>query len=380
LAALPAVEWDHLISPFEIRLPQRLLQAAEDAVGALYRVSRTLPYSEKIEDRAGMAATKVANHSVLMAYDFHTTEDGQCFLVEVNTNASGYLLTALMQEAHGRTETSQKILQSLKESFIHELKLAGKPFSTPHVAISDENIPEQKMLVEFLMYQDWFKSFGWSAELCEVKDLRLHNGRLAAPVDNYVDFVYNRSTDFYFEDSTHQALREAFVNGAACVSPNPREYWLLADKQRLIEYSQPNFWAEVGASAEDQARIQAVLLPTFDRGSFTSGDDIWNQRKTLFFKPKRSHGGKSVYRGESVSRKVFERLMQEDVLIQRFQPAQKVPTDDDRSVLSTWKFDLRVYAYEDQVQQIAARIYQGQVTNFASKLGGFTMVQPTKNP
>src|SRR5690606_33937586 len=105
-------------------------------------------------------------------------------------------------------------------------------------------------------------------------------------------------------------------------------------------------------------------LPTYEKSHFSSENEIWDQRKSLFFKPRQSHGGKSVYRGESVSRKVFERLMSEDVVIQRFQPAQKFPTDDPRSVLANWKFDIRFFVYQDKIQLAAARAYQGQVTNF----------------
>ena len=67
--------------------------------------------------------------------------------------------------------------------------------------------------------------------------------------------------------------------------------------------------------------------------------------------------------------------MTEDILIQRFRPAQHVPTDDPRSVLANWKFDLRFYVYEDKIQLTCARIYQGQVTNFSSPMGGFTLVR-----
>ena len=68
----------------------------------------------------------------------------------------------------------------------------------------------------------------------------------------------------------------------------------------------------------------------------------------------------------------FDRIP--DKKIQQYRPAQRVPTDDPRSVLNNWKFDLRFFVYADQVHLTTARIYQGQVTNFASPLGGFTRV------
>jgi hypothetical protein len=149
---------------------------------------------------------------------------------------------------------------------------------------------------------------------------------------------------------------------------------VLADKQRLVQFTQKGFLESVGASEEQKHAIDKVLIPSYDLKNFASPEEIWAERKTLFFKPKRSYGGKSVYRGESVSRKVFERLMHEDTLIQKYQPPQKMPTEDPRSVLNNWKFDVRFFVYGDQIQLVAARIYQGQVTNFSSPMGGFTLV------
>jgi hypothetical protein len=268
------------------------------------------------------------------------------------------------------THSGQKLegfkpLEDLFNSFKNELSLftGGKIPSSPSVAIVDENLLEQKMYPEFIMYQDWFRQNGWQAELVDAADFTA------------ADLVYNRTTDFYFDGENIQNLRRAYEHREACFTPNPYEYWLLADKERLIQFGTDSFWEGLGAQETDREAIQKVLIPTFDSKAFGSNDDIWDQRKTLFFKPKRSHGGKSVYRGESVSRKVFERLMMEDILIQKYQPAQRVPIDDDRSVLNNWKFDLRFFVYEDKIQLCAARIYQGQVTNFASPFGGFTFVQ-----
>jgi hypothetical protein len=234
------------------------------------------------------------------------------------------------------------------------------------------------MYAEFLMYRDWFRGLGWDARLAESSELVYDpTSRALRTADGVqIDLVYNRLTDFYLAEPAHESLRRAFLDSAACFTPNPREYWLLADKQRLVQFSQPEFLQQAGASDTEREAIAKVLIPTFEKSAFASEEEIWTQRKSLFFKPKHSYGGKSVYRGESVSRKVFERLMGDgDILIQKFQPAQRMPTDDPRSVLNNWKFDLRFYVYGDQVQMVAARSYQGQVTNFSSTMGGFTYVQ-----
>ncbi len=358
------VAWEHLISPLELKLPTAVRATAEKAIRAFYRVSRRPAYSGELPNNP-VGSHSGGHNSVLMAYDFHTTEDGRCFLVEINTNGAGYLLSSVMEMVKlGQNAQAYKPLADLRESFETELHLSGlRPTGRPKVAICDDNVLEQKMYPEFLMYRDWFRSFGWDAEIVETSDIQ------------GADVIYNRSTDFYLESESSAALKEAHLQGRACVTPNPHEYWLLADKERLIQFGSDSFWSKIGGTQEDREAISQVLIPTFEKSQFSSLDEIWEQRKSLFFKPKRSHGGKSVYRGESVSRKVFERLMLEDILIQKFQPAQKVPTDDERSVLNNWKFDLRFYVYQDRIQMCVARAYQGQVTNFASPLGGFTFVQ-----
>ncbi len=373
LKEIPEIAWNYLISPLEIQLKKSIYEQAEQAIQSLFSLSRKAEYARSLEPVPGISETHTTNRSVLMAYDFHTTDDGQCFLVEVNTNAAGYIFCALMEMIHRDSGTTDSaMLRSLGESFDEELKLFGRSLPKARIAIADDDIRGQKMFSEFLMYRDWFAQLGAQPELVEAKDFRFANGTLWAG-DQALDLIYNRTTDFYFEDPAHQALRQAFLAQTVCISPQPREYWLLADKQRMVEWSQSHFME--CASPQERNAISQVVLPTFDKNAFASKDEIWAQRKQLFFKPKRSHGGKSVYRGETVSRKVFERLMAEDILIQRFQPAARVPTEDTRSVLNNWKYDLRFFVYTDKIQAVAARIYQGQVTNFSSPMGGFTRVQ-----
>lgn len=376
LKSIDPMSWEHLVSPLELRLPPAVFKNAREAVNSLYELSRKPEYQKQLTAIPGISDHAENYHSVLMAYDFHTNEAGDCFLVEVNTNASGFLLASLMEMTHSEiAPENHEPLAKLKASFANELKLWGKAGTTPTVAITDEDIPNQKMYGEFLMYRDLFNEMGWLSEMCETKDFRFQDGRVLCNSGTPIDLVYNRNTDFYFEEPEYAGLREGYVKDVVCVSPNPREYWLLGDKERLIQLGRPEFLDQARASEEEKAAITKVIIPTFDKSNFGSEEEIWSQRRQLFFKPKRSHGGKSVYRGESVSRKVFERLMQDDILIQRYLPAQRMPVDDPRSVLENWKFDLRCYAYEGEIQMVAARIYQGQVTNFSSSMGGFTLVR-----
>jgi hypothetical protein len=100
-----------------------------------------------------------------------------------------------------------------------------------------------------------------------------------------------------------------------------------------------------------------------------NADTMWSRRKSLFFKPLSSFGGKGAYRGEGISRRKFDELIGRDTLAQEFVPAPTVELNG-----SDWKYDLRFYVYRDHIQYVAGRIYRGQVTNFSHDGGGFCCV------
>ena len=130
-------------------------------------------------------------------------------------------------------------------------------------------------------------------------------------------------------------------------------------------------WLETVATSDISIdAIRNVLLPTWHSSEFADISEVWQKRKQLFFKPPQSYGGKGAYRGSSISRKVFNRVMSEDTLIQQYVPAPKITFESDETS-ADWKYDLRAYAYGGEVQMLVARIYQGQITNFSQAYGGY---------
>jgi len=358
---LESVDFEILISPNVIRLPKSVWLQAEAGIKAFYQVSRTEEYQNQIStDFPWLRNLKTDGASVLMAYDFHTTADGRAFLVEINTNGAGFLLADLTYQNHEiLSPLFTQPLAQLKSSFSDEVHAWGvRPVQS--AAIVDETPERQKMFIEFLMYKDVFQSWGWKTQILDSSD----------PQARTADLIYNRLTDFYFEAPKHNWLLHDYLNNRVCITPNPREYWLLADKERLSECARNNGWNHVA--------IQNILIPTYELDYFGDADGVWAERKNLFFKPRRSHGGKAVYRGASVSRKVFERILSEDYVAQQFVPAQSWSVGDMDSYMENWKFDLRFFVYRDQIQLAIARSYQGQVTNFSSQFGGWTAVEFTK--
>lgn len=350
-----SVDWKHLASPFEVSLNAQTQKNIALAIKELFKESRNFKLGAQIEK-----SSEIKNHSVLMSYDFHTSPDGAAKLIEVNTNASGFLISALNLACHDQLDLrSLPAITSLKNSFESEIKAHYQTLpSKVSIAIVDDNIQSQKMRLEFYLYKELFESWGWSAEIFEAKDLAIQNGRAFTPSGVEVHLVYSRSTDFYLTEDSHKNLRQIFYQGLAVVSPQPIEYDLLADKNRLLELQ--------NTSDSLHAAVQNILLESRSIKDFSSSEDLWTKRKKYFFKPKNSFGGKSAYRGQSLSHKVFDRIISSDPMIQEYMPPEK---------MNGWKFDLRCFAYKDEIQMISARLYKGQLTNFSSLFGGFCPVR-----
>jgi hypothetical protein len=348
----------NLVADHPIELPLRFYKTANETVKTLFKASRSSEKLAFLREKFTAAAmvrelavldSKPKNLSVLMAYDFHfDPATGVTSLIEVNTNASAYLFSDAIYRAHNVDPYASSHsplkglspLEVLVRSFERdcEMVLHNKPRG---IAVIDQNIEQQKMYFEFLMYRDLFKQRGYQCEIFEFDRV---------PLDGHYNFIYNRHTDFFLSDVKARPLLDAYVAGAVALSPNPYEYLILSHKERLIEFA--------------EAGLSPALIPTFDVRSRKS-EELWAERKKYFFKPKSSFGAKAVYKGASITHKTFEEVLKGDYIAQEFRPPGEI---------GEFKFDVRCYAYADEIQLIVARVYQGQVTNFNTVGGGFAPV------
>ena len=107
--------------------------------------------------------------------------------------------------------------------------------------------------------------------------------------------------------------------------------------------------------------------------STDNADQLWSDRKHLFFKPISGHGGKAVYRGDKLTRSVWAAILAADYIAQDLAPPGERQVMIDGAVLPR-KMDIRLYTYDGRLLLAAARLYQGQTTNFRTEGGGFAPV------
>jgi hypothetical protein len=245
------------------------------------------------------------------------------------------------------------------------------------VAIVDEAPLEQYLAPEFELFRQLFTQHGIAAAIADPSELQWQDGHLMHQ-GTPIDMVYNRLTDFNLTEPSHLALRRAHEANAVVLTPHPRVHALLADKRNLIALSQHELLLAWGASAADRkllsSSVPATRLVTPERA-----DELWAQRRQLFFKPVAGYGAKAAYRGDKLTKRVWSEILEGDFVAQALVPpaARMIEVD---GVQTDLKFDIRAYTYAGQVQLLAARTYAGQTTNFRTQGGGFAPVIVVPSP
>jgi hypothetical protein len=307
--------------------------------------------------------------SVLLCFDFYITPDGPK-LIEINTNGAGYPTIALLYAAHGLpTLPDHEPLSALRQMFATEW---GPVIPGQRVVIVDEDIFAQRTMFEFKSYQGLFQEWGYTCDIVDIKDLSYEGTQLMA-LGKPVDRIYNRCCDFYLTTPENAILAQALQDPHVRVSPHPSSYALMADKGRMITMSQATQLERYGCDHDTIALIQSVIPPV--RAIQDEDPETWWQkRKHCFFKPQNTYGSKAVYKGDSISRKKFDSLLDQAYVVQPYFHADTVPVQLPSGDTADFKYDLRFFVYGDQVLLVGARVFQGQVTNFQTMGGGFAPV------
>lgn len=339
---------EELISPFQVTLSSETLKSIQQQIQHYWSL-RDWGSHNLAEKYAALDLRKPNNYSACMSYDFHLNANKELELIEINTNAAFLALGLELYDFHKIKNAVPFGEKNLLEMFLNELQLCGYA-ANEDIGIVDLKPPEQRLYLEFLIYQQMFKKHGVAAKILDVQEVT------GAP-----HFLYNRYTDFYLQDEISKNLRSLFNSCQINLSPHPWDYFLLADKQRLIDWNlQSNF------------EKPSSLLPVYDL-AHADKEEIWKNRKNLFFKPKNSFGSKQAYRGASISKATFETVFADNFIAQKMSnPAEIEETFIGNRI--KYKFDLRCYAYQDKLQMIIARLYQGQTTNLRTAGGGFACV------
>ncbi|MCF8152147.1 MAG: hypothetical protein K9J80_15500 [Sulfuritalea sp.] len=386
----------HLFSDSVAFVSAEHVQRMARLVVAVERVVALPAYREHVLAYApAIARHRVAARGVFHGFDFHVgggADSRGPQLIEINTNAGGGLLNAVLARAQkaccdevaallpgdlGADTHEHVFLDMFREEWRLFAESTGREAPLARVAIVDEAPATQYLHPEFVLFQRMFEQAGINAVICDPAELEFRDGVLWQRAPNAaaavpIDLVYNRLTDFALEAASSRALREAYLADAAVVTPHPQAHALYADKRNLAALSDMDLLAGWGVDADTRATLAETIPRTVPVDPAQAGD-LWARRKQLFFKPAAGYGSKAAYRGDKITKRVFDEVLAGNYVAQALvPPSSRMLRIADAPV--ELKLDLRNYVYAGHVQLISARLWQGQTTNFRTPGGGFAPV------
>ncbi len=356
------------------------LQAMQSQVHAIESVISLPTFQEAALARTQDVVNSIhaGSRGLLMGYDFHISNEGPK-LIEINTNAGGAFLVSQLQRAaskqadacgDARLASADVIDARLVESFVMEWHSAGRAGRPRRLGIVDENPTEQYLYPDMLIARDLLIRNGIETHIFSPEALAYEAGDLMSG-EGPIDMIYNRLTDFDLTEPSHVHLRQALLDDAVVMSPGPRHHALYANKRNLIWLSNAASLESFGADDADQAVLSSI--PTTRRVTEQAADELWADRRNYFFKPAAGFGSRATYRGDKLTKRVWSAILEGDYIAQALvPPTMRAVTVGEEHV--TLKYDVRLYTYAGATLLLAARLYQGQTTNFRTSGGGFAPV------
>lgn len=342
------------------------------------RTTEKLFQDHQIQEKIlGHAVSQKSPCGVFMGYDFHLTQDGPR-LIEINTNAGGAYLNLILAQSQIKCCEEENLFfgedtlngteQKFLEMFRNEWARAGKADPLKHIAIVDEDPERQYLYPEFVLFKNLFEASGITVSVVDPSQLELKDQGLYAQ-EKKVDLIYNRLTDFSLKEERNSSLKEAWKNHWVVLTPEPDHHTLYANKKNLTFLTDENFLSHSELSDREKTLVQEII-PETRRVSDCAPDALWEERKNLFFKPFEGYGSKATYRGDKITRNVWQDILQGDYVAQKLIPPGKRVMKGQASL----KSDIRAYTYQGEILLLAARLYEGQTTNFRTTGGGFSPV------
>lgn len=368
----------HLFSPYALFVHRTSLDLMGAVAQAVFEIARNRKYAAHVLRWApDIALHDPGSFGGVLGLDFHLTVAGPR-LIEINTNPGGLLLNTLLVDAvrscaptawspwtSGTRSRDASVAAWLDDA---RAQLGRMP---TRMAIVDVAPREQFLYPEFELYAEAFKQYGVDSVIRAPDDLTFGPNGLE-DADGRIDAVYNRLTDFALADPAAAPLQQAYLARAIALTPHPRAHALFADKRNLAALGDASLLEGWGVDPLVARRLEQVIPSTVEVTP-ENRDRLWAGRGGYFFKPATGFGSRGSYRGDKLTRRVWDSMPSTSYVAQAFAPPGVRIVHGGASL----KADVRCFASASGVLLFAARLYQGQTTNMRTPDGGFAAVLTT---
>lgn len=382
LADTTATQISSMLSKSGVFIDHAALEQIDQLVKAVFKICELPLFQKLVLDHAPpIAKHKQDVAGVFYGFDFHLGVNGPQ-LIEINTNAGGAMICALevgasknccepIERNLSRRNMPDEIYEAFLNMFTQEWKsFKGNPAAIlKTIAIVDENPTKQFLYPEFLLFQALFQKHGIKAIIAAPEDLVIKDRKLYFE-NTEIELIYNRTTDFYFQGPTYSALREAYLGNLMAITPNPFNHAVFANKDNLCLLSNEQMLNDLEV---DQVTKEILLthIPKTVKVSANNEALLWSDRRNYFFKPSQGFGSRAVYRGDKLTKGVWNQIKDSSYIAQQVIPPSKRTVIVDGKEVDL-KVDIRDYVFKGNSLVSATRIYQGQTTNLRTIGGGFS--------
>ena len=315
-----------------------------------------------------------------MGFDFHITPAGPK-LIEVNTNAGGAFLNIAAHDAQraccpvvddylAAQPSAAQLEAEIVAMFRREWSLARGAAPLRTIAIVDVEPRGQFLYPEFQLAQKLFESHGIRAHIADPSELeladdciRLRGERNRSRLQPSDRLLFRRADQSCL--AARLPARSGSHHSASARSRSvcrQAQLALLSNAAALEALGVPQDAAEVLVSGIPSTR-EAVAAQKPGGAIAKSGS---SSREAAMAVAGRTAATSSL-------RRVFAEVVKGGYIAQVLTP----PSERWRSTATgkeVFKVDVRCYVYAGKIQLMAARLYQGQTTNFRTAGGGFAPI------
>ena len=327
-----------------------------------------------------------ANYGVFMGYDFHLTPDGPA----PDRGQHQRRRRAAERPPHRGALRSREArlpvlgllpVETIGRGSSRPSRRSSRPCAAPARAARASRSPtsgprEQFLHPEFELFAELFARAGIEARVCDTRELATRRGRLELA----------RRADRSRLPARHRLRAGAARAPRRCarrtwrakvvVTPSPREHHLLADKRRLALFSSRGGAARARRRrTRMRASSRAVVPETRPLADAGRSSAPGATRREWVFKPAAAFGEPGrLPRRQDLAQEARRDRRGCRAFSRSAGSSRARSRRDARAARAAMKFDVRAYAYRDEVLLLGARVYQGQVTNLRSPGGGFSAI------
>lgn len=349
------------------RIPAALLSEVDAFIALFERITRRRAWMREAAAQApAIARTPRPEECFFSAWDFHLPADrpGDWQLIEFNDNGSGFHFAAQVNRAFYELFLSGDTVirpppplgmleRQIQAMIMRECRTClGAGFPRGVLILDDgDSLQKGRFREEHRRLARLCRAQGWRTRVAAPEALEWDGDRLLVGGEA-VEFVINRSTDFFWQGDHFSALREAYARARVYIAPNPFSFATRSDKRLLDWLSRPDRDAELGISADERALLSRHVPETWQ----LSGDNLEAlaaRKLELVFKPAQGHAGLGLLDSREVGRHRLQRLLSKGesyVAQRRVDKGELRDADGNR----LWA-DLRVWSWRGRRYLVSGR-------------------------